>query len=280
MNKFFTYAISGVLAATVFTPALMAVDKERSSLIVGVAPGPYGDLVSKAIKPGLEKKGYKVDVKEFSDWVTPNLALAGKDIDVNVFQHSIYLAKFSTDRGLKLSPRISIPTAGLGLFSNKIKSLADIKDGSVLTLPNDPTNLARALRFLAKIGLITIKPDIDPAKASERDIADNPKNLKFTPVDAAQIPRTLDSVDIAVISGNYAIASGLKLSSAIALEQLTEPYKIVVAVRTEDNEREFVKDIEEIVASDAFKDVVENPANNFKEFQKPQWYLTKWDIKQ
>ena len=226
----------------------------------------------------MEKKGYKVEIKEFSDWVTPNLALAGKDIDFNLFQHSVYLAKFSADKGLKLSPGINIPTAGLGLFSNKFKRVEEIKTGSEVTLPNDPTNLARSLRFLAKLGLITIKPDIDPAKASEHDIAANPKQLKFVPVEAAQIPRTLDSVDFAVISGNYAIASGLKLADALALEQLSEPYKIVVAVRTEDVGREFVKDVNEVIAGEDFKNVVEDPANNFKEFQKPQWYLDKWQL--
>jgi len=280
MKNWFTYVLSGVVAAAVLVPAGWAADKERTNLIIGVAPGPYGDLTAKAIKPGLEKKGYKVDIKEFSDWVTPNLALAGKDIDINLFQHSVYLSKFAADKGLQLSPGISIPTAGLGLFSNKIKKVEDIRDGAEFTLPNDPTNLARSLRFLASLKLITLKADIDPAKASERDIADNPKHLKLVPVEAAQIPRTLDSVDFAVISGNYAIASGLKLSSALALEKLSEPYKIVVAVRTEDRGREFVRDISDVITSEAFKDIVEEPSNNFKEFQKPQWYLTKWNLKQ
>ena len=253
---------------------------DSKKIVAGVAPGPYGDLFEKAVKPGLEKLGYKVEVKEFSDYIQPNLALAGKDIDLNVYQHSVYLAKFAKDKDIQISGVISIPTAEQGIFSNKIKSLDEIKDGSEVTISNDPTNLARALRFLASLKLITIKPDIDAAKASEHDIAENPKHLKITPIEAAQGPRSVESVDFAVVNGNYAIAAGLKLSSALALEKLAEPYKIVVAVRTEDLEKPFVKDVKAVVESEGFKTVVEDPKNGFKEFQKGQWYLDKWNLKE
>jgi len=275
MNKFFAFATASIAAAAISVSAFGA---DGQKLLIGVAPGPYGDLTTKGIKPGLEKKGYKVEVKEFSDWVTPNLALAGKDVDLNIFQHSVYLKKFSEDKGLKLSPGVNIPTAGLGLFSNKIKNLAELKDGASITIPNDPTNLARTLRFLAKLGLITLKPDIDPAKASERDIAANPKNLVFKPIEAAQIPRSLDSVDLGASAGNYAIAAGLKLADALALEELPEYYKIVVAVRTEDVDKQFLKDVKDVIESEDFKNVVEDPKNNFKSFQKPEWYLKKWGL--
>lgn len=247
-------------------------------LVVGVAPGPYGDLFKKAVQPELEKKGYKVEIKEFSDYVQPDLALAGNDIDLNVFQHAVYLEKFAKDKGLKIAPVISVPTAGLGIFSKKIKSLEEIKEGAEVTIANDPTNLARALRFLASLNLITFKADIDPVKASEKDIESNPKKLKITPVEAAQIPRTVESVDFAVVNGNYAIASGLKLSEALALETLEEKYKIVVTVRTEDLEKPFTQDIKDAVESETFRDAVEEPKNNFKEFQKPRWYLKKWKL--
>ena len=275
MNRLFAFATATFSAVAVSASAFAA---DGQKLLIGVAPGPYGDLTAKGIKPGLEKKGYKVDIKEFSDWVTPNLALAGKDVDLNIFQHSVYLKKFSEDKGLKLSPGISIPTAGMGLFSNKIKSLSDLKEGASITIPNDPTNLARTLRFLAKLALITLKPEIDAAKASERDIATNPKKLVFKPIEAAQIPRSLDSVDIGASAGNYAIAAGLKLSDALALETLPEYYKIVVAVRTEDADKQFLKDIKEVIESEDFKNVVEDPKNNFKAFQKPEWYLKKWEL--
>lgn len=115
-------------------------------------------------------------VREFSDYVQPNMALANGSIDANLFQHTLYFDKFTADKGLKLSKLIVVPTAGMGFYSRKINSLDALKKGDIITLSNDPTNLARGLRFLQSLGLITIKDNIDPTKASERDIASNPKD--------------------------------------------------------------------------------------------------------
>lgn len=238
----------------------------------GVAPGPYGDMVKLAIKPELEKKGYTVKIMEFSDYVQPNLALGNGEINVNLFQHSVYLENFAKEHKLDLSSVISVPTASMGIFSKKYKKIEELSTGAIVTIPNDVPNLARALRFLVQVDLIKLKPDIDLTKASEKDIAENPKNLKFTPTEAAQLPRTLDSADIAVINGNYAISAGLSLADAVAKEKLTEPYKNVIAVRTADKDAQFVKDIEAIVKSQAFKTVILDSKNIFKDFDFPQWF--------
>jgi len=265
--------LSSVLVAGL---AFSAVAVEPKEIRFGVSPGPYADLITKGIKPGLEKKGYKVTLVQFQDWVQPNLALANKETEANLFQHRLYLEKFSADHNLKLSPVIRVPTAGLGIYSSKIKSLAQLKAGDEVTLPLDPTNLARSLRFLQKAGLITLKGEIDPTKATERDIATNHHGLKFVPTEAAQLPRTLASATISVISGNYAIAAGLHLSEAITLEVLDEEIKNVIAVRTEDLGKPWVKDIEAVVQSAEFHAAVENPKDNLSGFQKPDWYLAKW----
>ncbi|CAH2031975.1 MetQ/NlpA family ABC transporter substrate-binding protein [Trichlorobacter ammonificans] len=268
-------SVLALLALSMTVPALAT-----QEIKVGVAPGPYGDLFKKAIKPGLEKKGYKVEIKEFSDYVQPNLALSNGSIDTNLFQHLPYLEKFSKDKGLKISPitfskepakAITVPTAGLGLYSRKIRSVDQLKRGDEITIANDPTNLSRALRFLQKSGLITIKKEIDPAKASEKDIADNPKGLKIRPIEAAQIPRTLDSVSIAVINGNYAIAAGIPLDSALLKEELDENLKLVVAVRTDDLNKPFAKDIQSVLESADFRQAVYNKNYLFKDFQFPAW---------
>lgn len=245
------------------------------TIIFGVAPGPYGDLIKQAIAPGLEKKGYKVVLKEFSDWVQPNLALNNGATDANLFQHGIYLEKFSADKGLKLSPLIRVPTAGLGFYSNKVKSLDELKKGDVVTLPNDPTNLARTLRFLAKLDLLTFKKDIDPTKASEKDIDQNPRGLAFKPLEAAQLPRTLDTATAAVISGNFAIAAGLDLNKALKLEVLDESIKNLIAVKTADLDKPFVKDIKSVVESDEFIAVVTDPKLPFASFQRPEWIVAR-----
>ena len=247
-------------------------NKEIKEIVFGVAPGPYGDMAKLAIQPELEKKGYTVKLIEFSDYVQPNLALGNGEINVNMFQHSVYLENFSKEHKLELSSVISIPTASMGIFSKRYKSLSELPEGAVVTLPNDVPNLARALRFLVQENIITLKPDIDLTKASEKDIAENPKKLKFTPAEAAQLPRTLESADLAIINGNYAISAGLSLADAVAKEKLAEPYKNIIAVRTADKDAQFVKDIEGIVKSEAFRAVILDSKNIFKDFDFPEWF--------
>lgn len=245
------------------------------TIVFGVAPGPYGDMVKQAIRPQLEKKGYKIVVKEFSDYVQPNLALANGAIDANLFQHSVYLEKFSTDKGLKLSSVIIVPTAGLGIYSHKLKSLDELKKGDVVTLANDPTNLARALRFLAKENLLTFKKDIDPTKASEKDIDQNPRGLVFKPLEAAQLPRTLDTAAVSVVNGNFAIAAGLDLSKALKQEVLDENMKNVIAVKTDDFNKPFVQDIKAAVESDEYAAAITNPKGIYASFQRPEWFSAR-----
>ncbi|QMM51919.1 metal ABC transporter substrate-binding protein [Enterobacter sp. RHB15-C17] len=246
-------------------------NSDPHTIVFGVAPGPYGDMVKQAIAPSLKEKGYKVVVREFSDYVQPNMALSNGSIDANLFQHSLYFNKFTADKGLKLSKLLTVPTAGMGFYSRQIKSLDQLKKGDIVTLSNDPTNLARGLRFLQSLKLITIKDDIDPTKASERDIASNPKGLVFKPLEAAQLPRTLDSVTASLVNGNFAIAAGLDLSSALAQEHLDENLKNIIAVRTEDADKPFAKDIVAVVQSPAYRAVIDDPKNVYTAFQKPDW---------
>lgn len=249
-------------------------NSDPQTIVFGVAPGPYGDMVKQAIAPTLKEKGYKVVVREFSDYVQPNMALSNGSIDANLFQHSLYFDKFTADKGLKLSKLIVVPTAGMGFYSHKIKSLDELKKGDVITLSNDPTNLARGLRFLQSIDLITIKDNIDPTKASERDIASNPKGLIFKPLEAAQLPRTLDGVTGvtgALVNGNFAVAAKLDLASALKQENLDENLKNIIAVRSEDADKPFAKDIVEAVKSPAYRAVIDDPKNIYSAFQKPEW---------
>ncbi|MCL2895398.1 MetQ/NlpA family ABC transporter substrate-binding protein [Brenneria tiliae] len=269
----FTHSLRATLCIALLAAGIQqaSADSDPQTIVFGVAPGPYGDMVNQAIKPELTKKGYKVVVREFSDYVQPNLALANGSIDANLFQHTLYLEKFAADKNLKITKLITVPTASMGFYSNKIKSLDELKKGDVVTLSNDATNLARGLRFLQSLGLITIKPDIDATKASEKDIVENPRGLVFKPLEAAQLPRTLDSVTASLVNGNFAFAAGLKLSSAIKLETLDENLKNVIAVRTADLDKPFVKDTKAIVESPAYAAVIARPGSMFSQFQKPEW---------
>jgi D-methionine transport system substrate-binding protein len=265
--------IAGLLAL----PCLCAA--QPKPFRIGVAPGPYKDLLAKAVQPGLEALGYQVELVQFQDWVQPDLALDHGEIEANVFQHKPYLERFSADHGLKLSALISIPTAGLGLFSERLHSLKELKPGEDVTLPQDPTNFARALRFLQAQGLIQLDPMADPATATEKDVKENPHQLRFVPTEAAQLPRTLKDAALAVVTGNYALVSGLKLSDALALEDLAEDMKMVAAVRTQDLGKPFAQDLKKVIQSKAFHDAASDPASVTSRFQAPAWYAKKWGRK-
>lgn len=247
-------------------------DVPAKDIIVGVCAGPYGDMFKDAIQPSLEEKGYKVTIKEFSDYVQPNKALANKEIDLNMFQHSVYLEKFAAENNLKLTPISEIPTAGMGVYSNKIKSLDELKEGALVTIPDDPTNLTRALKVLEAVGFITIDPKVENSIATEKDLSENPKKLEFKLIEAPQLPRTLDSADLAVINGNFAIAAGLNPSEALYNEELSDGYINVIAVRTEDADSQLSKDVLEVVKSSKFKSVIDDPNGQYKAFQKPADY--------
>lgn len=245
--------------------------EEKKALKIGATAGPYSDMVGKAIKPIMESKGYTVEVVEFNDYVQPNKALANGSIDANLFQHIIYLKKFAADNKLDLKEVISVPTAPMGLYSNKFKSIDEIAEGSTLTIANDPANLARTLLMLQDIGLVTIKKDADPSKISEKDIDQNPKKLVVKPLEAAQLPRTVDSADLAAVPGNFALAAKMDLTAALQLENMAENYRNVLVVNTKDIESQFAKDLKATIESAEFEKAIDE---QFKGFSKPEW-MTK-----
>jgi D-methionine transport system substrate-binding protein len=229
-------------------------------------------MVNKAIKPLLEKKGYQVKVVEFSDYIQPNLALSKGDLDANLFQHKVYMENFAKEKNLKLSEVVIVPTAPMGLYSNKYKSLDEIKEGSTLAIPNDPVNLARTLIMLEDTGLITIKDNTNQLTASEKDVKDNPKKLNFKPLEAAQLPRAVQSADIAAVPGNFALAAKMDLLDALQLEKMPDLYRNRVVVNTKDVKSQFAKDLKEVVESKEFEEVIDK---DFEGFGKPEWMKKK-----
>lgn len=240
----------------------------KKTLVIGATAGPNIDQLKLGIKPILEKKGYTVKLVEFNDYVQPNLALAQGSLDANFFQHIIYLKKFATDQKLDLVDITQGPIAPLGVYSKKRKTLAEAKEGDRITLPNDPSNLARALVLLEQHKLITVKAGADPLRISEKDVAENPRKLKFVPLEAAQLPRSLDDADYAIINGNFAIASGLKLTEAVALEKTPDHYLLVAAVKRADKDTPWAKDIAEAFHSKEFKAVLDQ---HFQGYARPSF---------
>lgn len=258
-------AISASLFASVGAAHAQAQPKE---LVFGATAGPYADQIKFGIKPILEKKGYKVRLVEFNDYVQPNIALAEGSLSANAFQHEVYLKKFAADKKLDLSELIKVPTAPIGVYSRKHKSLDEVKPGATVAIPNDPTNAARALLVLQEIGWVKLREGIDPLKASEKDVTENPHKLRLIALEAAQLPRSLGDTDYSFVNGNFAIASGLKLTEALKLEKITPVYQNLVAVRTADRNQPWVKDIENAYRSPEFLEVTET---RFAGFTKPEY---------
>lgn len=241
---------------------------KTTEITVGVCPGPYGDMVEKVIALLLKDDGFDVKTKAFNDYVQPNKALASGSIQANLFQHGNYLKKFTADNNLDLTSLGQTPTLGLGIYSKKYKSIDDIEDGATVAIANDGSNLARSLGVLQQQGLVTLKGEVDATKATVNDIASNPKNLKIKTIDAAQLARSLDTVDVALVPGNYSWAADLKPADALAMEKQDDGVIEVFVVRTQDVDSDFGKAVKKLLVSQKFKDAIAK--SEFKDFGKPK----------
>ncbi|WP_034384186.1 MetQ/NlpA family ABC transporter substrate-binding protein [Deinococcus sp. YIM 77859] len=193
------------------------------TLRVGATPVPHAEILN-FVKPTLAKQGVTLEIREFSDYVQPNLALADGSIDVNFFQHLPYLNEFQKNRPLGLVPGAKVHVEPIGLYSRRVKSLKELRSGATIAIPNDPSNSGRALKLLERAGLIRLKPGVG-VTATVRDITTNLKRLRFRELEAAQLPRALADVDAAVINTNYALEAGLNpLKDALVLEDKRSPY--------------------------------------------------------
>ena len=230
---------------------------DNKKVVIGVSPAPHKEIAEKA-KEILAKDGIELEIKEFDDYVTPNTSLEEKDIDLNFFQHIPYLENFNKERGTKIVSLGGVHIEPLGVYSKTYKSLDELKDGDEVIIPNDATNGARALKLLEENNVIKLKADVG-LEATEKDIAENPKNLKFTPVEAATIPRAYEDAAIAVINSNYALEANLSpKKDAIATEKAEgNPFANVIAEREEDKDNETYKKVLQAFQSDEVRKYIE-----------------------
>ena len=235
------------------TTANTDIDPEHSKIVIGTTEGDFADMVRNQVKSSLEAQGYEVELVTFTDYVRPNIALADGDLDINIFQHKPYLDTFKKENNLDLVEAFQVPTAPLGVYSGKKTKIEDAFKGMSVSAPNDPSNFARALVMMNELGWITLKDNIDPLTASKSDIADNSKyDIKIVELEAAQLPRARDEVDFAIINGNYATDSGIKLTEAL-FQEPSFAYVNWSAIRTADKDKKWVKDVTNAYNSDAFK---------------------------
>ena len=226
------------------------------TLKVGATAVPHAEILE-AAKPLLEKEGITLEIVEFNDYVQPNLALNDKELDANFFQHEPYLKNFMDEhKEGKLKNAAGIHIEPMGVYSRKIKKLDELKDGATIAIPNDPTNGGRSLLLLEKAGIIKLKEGVGE-KATVGDIAENKKNIKFQEVEAAQVPRTLDDVDAAVINSNFAMQVNLDpTKDAMFIEDSTSPYVNIIAVRDGDENRPEIQALIKVLHSDEIKQFI------------------------
>lgn len=217
-----------LLSSLVLASVLMG-----EKIVIGATPVPHAEILEVA-KASLEAQGYELEIKVFNDYVLPNKALADKDLDVNFMQHEPYLREFNAMNGTRLEPVFGVHLEPMGAYSKSIKSLAELKDGDKIAIPNDPTNESRALDLLAKNGLIEL--DTKVKLRTPMDITKNPKNLKFVELEGATLPRALDEVSLAVINSNFALNANLnpKSDSIISEDAINNPYSNIVVVRADE----------------------------------------------
>ena len=217
-----------LLSSLVLASVLMG-----EKIVIGATPVPHAEILEVA-KASLEAQGYELEIKVFNDYVLPNKALADKDLDANFMQHEPYLREFNAMNGTRLEPVFGVHLEPMGAYSKSIKSLAELKDGDKIAIPNDPTNESRALDLLAKNGLIEL--DTKVKLRTPMDITKNPKNLKFVELEGATLPRALDEVSLAVINSNFALTANLnpKSDSIISEDGINNPYSNIVVVRADE----------------------------------------------
>ncbi|MDD5925819.1 MAG: MetQ/NlpA family ABC transporter substrate-binding protein [Ellagibacter isourolithinifaciens] len=255
-----TLALGAVLAFGLAGCGAQSASSDKSAgssndktITVAATPSPHAEILNDAVKPLLEKEGYTLEVKEFTDYVQPNTVTEEGEVDANYFQHITYLNNFNEEKGTHLVSVADVHYEPFGLYPGKTKSLDALADGATVAVPNDATNEARALLLLQDAGLITLKDDAG-INATVNDIVSNPKNLQLKEVEAATVPNIVADVDIACINGNYAIPAGFKTADALATESATslaaEAYANVLVVKDGNQDSDKIKALVKALTSD------------------------------
>lgn len=233
---------------------------ELKEIKVGASPAPHAQILEAAAS-ALEQLGYKLTIVEYTDYVQPNLALDTGDLDANYFQHYPYLEEFNAKNGTRIVSAGAIHYEPFGIYAGKTTSLEELADGAKIAVPNDATNEARALLLLEAQGLIKLTEGIG-LNATKTDVVENPKNLEILEIEAAQVPRSLQDVDIAVVNGNYAIEAGLSVSDALAVEasdsEAAVTYGNIVAVQEGREQDEAILALIEALTSDEVKTFIDS----------------------
>lgn len=227
----------------------------QKKIVIGATPVPHVEILN-VVKTLLEEKGIELEIKEFTDYVTPNMALNDKELDANFFQHVPYMDEFAKSNNIELVSVAKVHVEPLGAYSEKIKLKDEIKDNATIAIPNDATNEGRALLLLQKQGLIKLK-DENGLTQTPVDIVENPKNLQFKELEAAQLPRVLKDVDFAIINTNFALEADLNpTKDAIFIEEADSPYANIVTTRPDNKDNEEIIELTNAINSKEVKEFI------------------------
>jgi len=250
-----------VLLFTALAAALTAsFAQANEKLVVAATPIPHAEILE-LVKPTLAKEGVDLEIKVFTDYVQPNTQVAEKRLDANYFQTLPYLENFNKGKGTNLVTVIGVHVEPIGGYSKKIKNISELKDGATVAIPNEGSNAGRALLLLQKNGLITLK-DPTNALATPKDIASNPKNLKFKELESALLPRVLDQVDLDLINTNYALEAGLNPArDALIIEDAKSPYVNFLVARPDNKDSAAIQKLAKALTSPQVKAFIEKKYN-------------------
>jgi len=231
---------------------------DEKTIKIGSSVTPHAEILAVA-KELLAEKGYTLEIVEYNDYVLPNTATNEGELDANYFQHTPYLNNFNSENGTDLVAVAPVHYEPFGIYAGKTGSLSDLQQDSVVAVPNDTTNEARALLLLEQEGLIKLKEGVG-LEATALDIAENPLNLVIQEIEAAQLVRSLEDVDLAVINGNYAIGGGLKVSEAIAVESsestAAQTYANVLVVKEGNEDTQKTKELQQALCSEKVRQYI------------------------
>ena len=235
-----------------------AASGETVKIKIGATPSPHAEILE-AAKDALKKKGVEIEIVTYNDYVQPNIATDEGQIDANYFQHQPYLDDFNKENNTHVVSVGKIHYEPFGIYAGKSKDLKNIQDGAKIAVPNDTTNEARALLLLEANGIIKLK-DGAGLTATKQDIVENPHNVEIYEVEAAQIPRSLDSVDFACMNGNFAIQANYKPSEALAAEksdsEAAQTYANIIAVAEKNKDAAWAKTLVEVLTSKEIQDFI------------------------
>lgn len=235
-------------------------NEDETTITVAASPTPHAEILKEAI-PYMKEKGYTLIVKEYTDYIQPNLATEDGDVDANFFQHGPYLEEFNLQQNAHLVSIGKIHYEPLALYKGNKDSIEELKDKDKILVPNDTTNEARALLLLQEIGLITLKENIG-LNATKKDIIDNPHQYEIVEMEASQVALNKEDASLAVINGNYALQAGLTNLDALQYESTTgvaaQTYANVVVVRKGNETHPAIKALYEVLTSNAIKNYIKN----------------------